>query len=239
MFSTGETSRLEKLMADSRQQQARLAITEARNNLLTATRELHILLNSTEEFSFPDQIPPVAVVNPTTTGSYPEQKMVDLTGMSAEALLQLERNNLLPDIELEYFQGTNSSPGSDIYRGFTAGVAIPLWFGEQKARIRSAGLERELTQLEKSSRLRAAQAQKERLLQELTLLGTYLDQYRENGRAITEELKKAATLGLSNGDIDFYQYLFSMESAADLENSYLDRLLRYNQAVYEFNYLNP
>ena len=239
MFAAGETSRLEKLMADSRQQQARLAITEARNNLQTATGELHILLNSAEEFSFPDEIPPVAVVNATTTGSFPEQKLVDLAGKSAEAMLQLERNNLLPDIELEYFQGTNNSPGSEIYRGFTAGVAIPLWFGEHKARIRSAGMERELTQLEKTSRLMVAQAQKERLLQELTLLAAYLDQYRENGRLMTEELKKAATLGLTNGDIDFYQYLFSMESAADLESSYLDRLLRYNQAVYEFNYLNP
>ncbi len=238
-FSTGESSKLEKLMADSRQQQARQALAEAENNLRTVTGELLLLLNSHPNLTFPTGIPAPAGVSPSFPAGFPEQKLYDLAGESAQALLQLERNNLLPDIELEYFQGTNSAPGSEIYRGFTAGLALPLWFGEQKAKIRSAAVGQELIELEKKSRLLAAQTQRERLQQELKLLRSYLDQYKEKGENLVAELKKSATLSLRNGEIDFYQYIFTLESAVNMENSYLDKLVRYNQTVYELNYLNP
>jgi cobalt-zinc-cadmium resistance protein CzcA len=253
-YRAGESNRLEKLMADSRQIRARQTLATTQNNLATAREELFALLDSPGTFDLPAVQPPPATPknassapssprSPETAPSRltvsPAEQLLDLEGQSARAMLQLEKNNLLPDIELEYFQGTNQSPGSEIYRGFTAGVTIPLWFGEHKAKIRSATLETELNQLNKTNWSLNHHTRVAQLRRDVALLESGLRQYLDKGRETATELRKTATLSLSQGEIDFYQYLMGLESASELENDYLDRLLRHNQMVYELNSILP
>jgi len=238
-YRTGESNRLEKLMADSRQIRARQALEAAENNLSSAKEELFALLNTPEGFSLPSELPLQASLRQASPTPPPAAQLFDREDHSARAQLQLERNNLLPDIELEYFQGTNHNPGSKIYRGFTAGVALPLWFGEQKAKIRSALLNTELNQLNRKSWSLAYEARVAQLRRDLTLLETSLRQYQDKGRETASELRKTASLSLAHGEIDFYQYLMGIESATEMENDYLDRLLRHNQIVHELNNIIP
>lgn len=243
-YRAGESNRLEKLMADSRQIRARQTLATTQNNLATAREELFALLDSPGTFDLPAVQPPPATPKnassaPSSITVSPAEQLLDLEGQSARAMLQLEKNNLLPDIELEYFQGTNQSPGSEIYRGFTAGVTIPLWFGEHKAKIRSATLETELNQLNKTNWSLNHHTRVAQLRRDVALLESGLRQYLDKGRETATELRKTATLSLSQGEIDFYQYLMGLESASELENDYLDRLLRHNQMVYELNSILP
>ncbi len=223
-YKVGESNLLEKLMAESRQQRA---------------SQLFGLLNIPPEGILPRELPPLAPLRDSPGGNSPGEQLFDFRDENAQASLQLEKNNLLPDIELEYFQGTNHAPGSEIYRGLTAGIAIPLWFGEQKAKIRSAAMDRELNQLSKKSWSLTQVARLAQLRRELTLLKIILQQYEEKGKQTSIELRKAAAMGLANGEVDFYQYLMGLESAAEMENDYLDRLLQHNKTVYEINIYVP
>jgi cobalt-zinc-cadmium resistance protein CzcA len=52
------------------------------------------------------------------------------------------------------------------------------------------------------------------------------------------EILKFAGMAYENGEIDYFQYIQSLENAATIEIDYLDNLNEYNQAVMELNYLN-
>jgi cobalt-zinc-cadmium resistance protein CzcA len=45
-------------------------------------------------------------------------------------------------------------------------------------------------------------------------------------------------MAYENGEIDYFQYIQSLENAAMIELDYLDNLNNYNQTVLELNYLN-
>ena len=47
--------------------------------------------------------------------------------MYYKALQQQEKQNLLPDLSAEYFQGTNSTLNSNI-KGYQFGIKIPILF---------------------------------------------------------------------------------------------------------------
>ena len=226
-------------MADSRLIKAHQALTAAENDLSSAREEIFALMNTPGGFSFPGELPHMASPRESPSDLSPTEKLFDREDQMARAQLQLERNSLLPDFELEYFQGTNHAPGSDIYRGFTAGLTLPLWFGEQKAKIRSASLDTELNQLNRKNWTLAHETRVAQLRRNLTLLASSLSQYLAKGRETAYELRKAASLSLSHGEIDFFQYLMAIENASDLENDYLDKLLQHNQMVYDLNSLIP
>ena len=52
------------------------------------------------------------------------------------------------------------------------------------------------------------------------------------------EINKYARMAYENGEIDFFQYIQSLENATIIELDYLDSLNDYNQAMLELNYLN-
>ncbi len=54
--------------------------------------------------------------------------------------LKAEKNMLLPDITLGYFNGTNNYAGAQHYQGFEVGLGIPLFFGEQRAKVNAKKL---------------------------------------------------------------------------------------------------
>ena len=64
-----------------------------------------------------------------------------------------------------------------------------------------------------------------------------INYYEKEGRQLSSELLKTATLSYQNGEIDFFQYIQSLENAYEIELSYLENLNAYNQTVIRINYL--
>lgn len=63
--------------------------------------------------------------------------------------------------------------------------------------------------------------------------------YNESGQRLSDEIIHTAEKSYRNGEIDFFQYIQSLESAANIQLDYLDNLLQYNQAylkLYYFDY---
>ena len=55
----------------------------------------------------------------------------------------LEKQHLLPDLNFDYFQGTNPSLGENLY-GFKVGLKIPLFFTGQASRIKASKIAEEI-----------------------------------------------------------------------------------------------
>ncbi|NJW55661.1 hypothetical protein HC175_22360, partial [Salinimicrobium sp. CDJ15-91] len=53
----------------------------------------------------------------------------------------------------------------------------------------------------------------------------------------SEEILRTANLSYQNGEIDFFQYILSLENAYRIRLSYLETLYAYNQTVIAINQL--
>jgi cobalt-zinc-cadmium resistance protein CzcA len=61
--------------------------------------------------------------------------------------------------------------------------------------------------------------------------------YLTIGKALSDEIFKTASKSYENGEIDFFNYILSLENAKQIEMDYLINLDRFNQVVLEINYI--
>ncbi len=234
---TGEAPLLEMLMAESGQAVMQNRQADMENRLMAAHSSLAQLLGSPVPFLMPEGLPVRAPARDYSTDSPAGTFLYQFYEASAANAVSLGKSNLLPDVSLEYFQGTNKAPGSPIYRGFQAGLEIPLFYGGHKARIHAARAGEEISRIGREQYIRQTRTRAESLLRERDRLALALDRYEQQGRQLTGELIRTALLEIARGESSLYNYLRALESSMELTFSYLDQLQEYNAAVYELENL--
>ena len=76
------------------------------------------------------------------------------------------------------------------------------------------------------------------LIDELKKSESQLVYFYESGNKVAKEILKTATSSYKNGEIDFFQYIQSIETSNQITLDYLSNLNLYNQIALEINYLN-
>ena len=154
-----------------------------------------------------------------------------------QQLYRVEKQALLPSITMEWFNGTNSFAGADNYWGYQAGIALPLIFGGQKAKIRAAGIASQQAQsLHRNAELTLKMMQQQ-LLDETARYRLAIENYGKNGQQLASEIFKTARISFQQGEIDYFDMIQSLETATNIELNYLNNLNAYNQLVIEAYYL--
>jgi cobalt-zinc-cadmium resistance protein CzcA len=155
----------------------------------------------------------------------------------ADRRINLEQQQLLPDLKASVFRGFNNGTGIQSYPGFQVGIGIPLWFGAQKAKINAAktgasilGSQFENYKMQLSSQYRSLQS-------DLKKYEEGINYYQLSGKKLSEETVVHATKAFQNGEIDFLQYIQLLENAVAIETNYLSALFQYNLTVLEANYI--
>ena len=120
---------------------------------------------------------------------------------------------------------------------FKIGVGVPLWRKAQKSTIQASEIETKVIEQQALNYQLSLSARKEQLLAQLSKYEKAVSFYQQEGSLLAREIINTATKAFKNGEIDFLQYLQSMENAKTIEKSYLDNLFQYNSTVLEINYL--
>ncbi|GGG95864.1 acriflavine resistance protein B [Polaribacter pacificus] len=235
-FELGETNYLEKITAASKQQQIALAYTKSQQELFLAYNQLKQTVQSTDSLKIAEEASlklPLTVLEPANSAEMAyQQNMIAVH----EAESRLEKQQALPDISLQYFQGSNSLLNGNL-NGYQIGVKIPILFGGKSAKIKSAKIatdvaisEAENYKIELIAKLKSLQTQ-------LKQVQSSISYYENEGLVLSEEILKTANGSFKNGAIDFYQYIQSLESAYTIKLGYLDALNQYNQIIIDINFL--
>ncbi|MBT8185611.1 MAG: TolC family protein, partial [Eudoraea sp.] len=153
-----------------------------------------------------------------------------------QARKNLERQQLLPDIGFEYFQGTSPGLNGNL-SGYQIGLKIPLIFIGQSSRIKAARIAEEIAVEESTAYENSLRARLQELTARHTANTKALEYYEQEGTELSEEILKTATSSFRNGEIDFFQYIQSIENAYEIKLEYLENLNRYNQTVIALNHL--
>ena len=236
-FQMGGISQLDLLNIQSKKNSVEIKTIEIKENITKSQIDLKKLLQSQGDYEFvPIPLVPLKI-NPLDTLNHPLLNYFSDAVTLASKEIQLQKQQLLPDLSFSFFRGTNTYPDAEIYTGVQVGMALPLWFFGQKSKIKAAQTDREIRSLEKIQFTRELQSNYDILLAKLRKNQTLLDNYENNGRNLSKQTKLFAQKAFNNGEIDFFKYLQLIEDAIQIETEYLIALLNYNKTVLDINYL--
>ena len=238
-FEVGEAPYLDMVQARNQKERAALQRKQAQSDKHIAQTELQRYL----QIDFKPTIAPgtsrVMPLNKAAKDSLvtPQLKLLETQEKRAERQVALEKNKLLPDLQINGFRGTNNLSGSQAYYGVQLGVGIPLAFGAQKARMKAASLNQKAWSREKSylsnqleRRLQALQEQRSKYREGLRF-------YTQSGQKLARETRKFAAKAYQEGEIDVSRYLIILQQATQIEREYYNNLWQYNLKTLEIQYL--
>jgi len=236
-FEQGESNYLEKLTAETKHREISVKLKQSQES----EEKAYIVLNqwlqtdSVYTINLSDFNPlPLTALD---TATHPGLSYYQQAEKVSEQALALEKNQLLPDLNLTIFQGTNNGVGQTQYTGFQAGVAIPLWFGANKSKISASKTQVLIMQNEAENYRNVLNAKYLGLVSDLKLHQQELDYYNSVGSALSKELVFHAQNAFNEGEIDFLQFAQLIENAKSIEITHLEAVLKYNLTILEANYI--
>jgi cobalt-zinc-cadmium resistance protein CzcA len=236
-FELGESNYLEKITAQAKQKELQSLYKKAVEETNLAYQELIKTVQ-------PDATLPVKTM-PMEKLLVREVNIENNAGLSFfenrnnifHARSILEQQQLLPDLNFNYFQGTNASLGENL-NGFQVGIKIPLFFSGNASKIKAAKIAKEVSSAEAHDYSIQLRVKYQSLKGQLKKYEEVLAYYESEGQGLADEILKTATLSYQSGEIDFFQYIQSMENGYNITLTYLENLNAYNQTVIAINYLN-
>ena len=155
---------------------------------------------------------------------------------------KLERSKLLPDLKIGYFnqsiKGEQNENGiarnytaSDRFTALQAGIAIPLWFGPQAARIKAANINRLKAQTDADAARQQLINQLESAKGEFLKDESSLNYYEQSANPQATLIIHQATASYKAGALDYSDYIQSLNRAIQMKANYLEVLHHYNQSI--------
>ena len=236
-YRQGDISQLDLLNARAKQQQINATTNELKYNLNIAYQNLQTLIQYDSVFEIPFQPLDFLEVKEISLESSPGMQLMKMRTASELALLRVERNRLFPDLSLNYFIGTNSYEGAKKYQGFTVGLSLPLFFGEQQAKINKGKISVNINEIQHANALALLKAKHAVLLHQLMKYRESVDLYNKTGKQLSEEIVRTSQRSFTLGEIDFFQFVLSIENALALTLNYYENISKYNKIALEINYL--
>lgn len=235
-FELGESNYLEKITAQAKQKNVATQLQKALYDIGIAKTALEQLVQS--ETALAPEILPLEkkVFLETSENTHPLQQWFAQKMEVAKAATKVDKQGLLPGLSLEYFQGSNAGLNRQLI-GYQVGVQIPLWFVADKARIQAGKIQESIAfeeSRQNSFQLKALQQQFE---VEVKKYAEMLYYYENEGLDLAKAIENTAGKGYQNGEIDFFQYIQSLENAMEIQLNYLETLYLYNRELLKQFYL--
>jgi cobalt-zinc-cadmium resistance protein CzcA len=238
-FELGETNYLEMITAKSKQKQLKINYNKALQEVILCKENLKAVVQVDTLTIEDNALKMLSVKNKSITNNAGLAYFLNAKNHK-KALTKLEKQNLMPDISFSYFQGSNSQLNNNLY-GYQVGLKIPLLFSGKSSKIKASKIAQDILIEKEQNYKRILNAKYNSLVASLKQHQESIKYYNNEGEKIKNEIIKTANSSFREGEIDFFQYLQSIETAKEIELSYLEELNAYNQNIIQINYLiiNP
>jgi cobalt-zinc-cadmium resistance protein CzcA len=251
-YRTGESRMLEKVAAEARlnevknklqQQEADANIYMARLQALLGINEIPDLT----EAGIPESATAItADTSVIRNNPYLEYLRQDIS--IAEKQKQLLNHSILPDITLGYFNlsligtpvdasGTKMATGSNRFQGFQVGVALPLWMGPMKAKVRAEEKQRQVASLSYDNSRTLMKGEYQQAVQQYIKQQQNLAYYKATALPNAELILLQSQLAYTKGEISYAEHFINMEQALGIRQGYLQTLHDAKQASIYIEFL--
>nr|MBP6425689.1 efflux RND transporter permease subunit [Flavobacterium sp.] len=236
-FELGETNYLEKITAQAKAGQIQTKKSQIEKDKIAQYELLNSLVQSDTKITILNTKMIPLTIAISSSGKDAHLAYLERVTENYKNQISMQKQHWLPDINLDYFKGRNNGLSQSLY-GFQVGLAIPILFSGTTSKIKVAKLDLKSWEQQK-------QNEEQKMVQYLSQKESELAKYQEAinyynlfGKKLSEEILKVANLSYKNGEIDFFQYIQSLENATTIQVDYLDTLLQYNNTQLELYYPN-
>ena len=234
-FELGETNYLEMITAKSKQKQLELLYKQALQEVIFSKEQLKSVVQIDTLETVDEPLYKIPLQTISTKDNLGMQYFENAKNYQ-NILYKKEKQSLLPDISLEYFQGTNNQLNNTLI-GYQFGLKIPFLFSGNASKIKASKIARTMVSEQQQDYKVKIESQYNSLLATLKQYEEAVNYYETQGKNLKNEILKTVTRTFKEGEIDFFQYIQSLETAKDIELSYLNNLNAYNQTVIQINHL--
>ncbi|MEX2483878.1 MAG: efflux RND transporter permease subunit, partial [Brumimicrobium sp.] len=232
----GGSNNLEKLTALSKQRKIQTDFNSVNSELLRAYEEMRSFIQS--DMLFVVEMTPLKKLTQQNVDSlYSIGKLILVSQVKMKQnAYQLEKKRMLPDLSLNYAIGSNSGLNKNLH-AYQVGIRIPLLYTGDRARIQSKKLEIEAQEYEQEHYEFRLASYKKQLEAQRQNFADQLEYYEEEGLGLSQEITRTASKSYNAGEIDFFKYTQSLETAKMIQLEYLELINGYNQTIIQLNYL--
>jgi cobalt-zinc-cadmium resistance protein CzcA len=236
-FELGETNYLEKITAQAKFRQIRTKLSQIENDKKAQYELLQSLLQNDEIITISsNSIAPLNTFTDATSKSFYTAYLESVTE-NYKNQIKLQKQHWLPDINLDYFQGRNKGLSQSLY-GFQVGLAVPILFSGNVSKTKVAQLELQSWEQQKQNEEVKIEKYINQKKNELAKHQEAINYYNLYGKKLSDEIIKVGNNSYKHGEIDFFQYIQSLENATTIQVDYLDTILQFNQTQLDLQYLN-
>ncbi|OYU84497.1 MAG: CusA/CzcA family heavy metal efflux RND transporter [Flavobacterium sp. BFFFF2] len=236
-FELGEANYLEKITAEAKSQKIRTLKNQWMQEREVAMQELKFWVQAENVPIVPSDKWEVLLLPQESAHESVYVTQLKQTEIYLDRQNAYHRSMYWPELNIDYFQGTNSGLSGPLY-GFQVGLAVPLFGRGNHARLQASQIEKmawvsqQQQAMVKLEQFKKTQQAKLKKAQEMI---QYFDLH---GRKLATEITKVAQRSYQSGEIDFYQYIQSLEQAFTLQLDYWDALYEHTAIQLDLYYLN-
>lgn len=243
----GDTKRVDVSTAEARRNEIYLKLRQNDVNLVNAYHNLQVLMNIDDSIRvIPEQeFRPIVLtlsIDSTVMGKHPAVLSLYQDALISEKSKKVEKAQGLPEFTLGYTNlsliGNQTIDGKEQFFGAgkrynyaNVGIAIPLTYGVTKARIRALEYERAASEANAIQQRNDLDAQLQSLFRQYNHYLLQFRHYNEKALPNADEIINTSRLGYRSGDISYVEYLYALQTAADIRLNYLESIHQLNQSI--------
>lgn len=236
-FELGETNYLEKITAQAKFRKISTTLSQLENDKKAQYEILQSLVQSEEKIVINScQMEPIKKITNESSKLLYISYLESIT-KNYKNQISLQKQHWFPDLNVDYFQGKNSGLSQSLH-GFQVGVGIPLFYFGNKAKSKVAQLELQSWEQQKQNEEQKIDKYINQKINELAKYQEAINYYNQYGKKLSEEIIKVGNRSYKQGEIDFFQYIQSLENATSIQVDYLDNVLQFNKNQLDLQYLN-
>ena len=253
-YKNGETSRLEVINAHQTRSENRMLMQGLRQQYETLQQQLadaiggeeRVIVEPVENHHL--AIPDFGLDQDAATYDYantPQGRVMEQEVEVNRRQLSVARNELAPDITLAartqcvisgfnpYDELRQRYEGGN-FMGFEVGMALPLFFGSQRAKVKSQRLALERTALDLEQAQAEARTDYRDAISECRRTASALSYYEKEGHEDAEELARLSQLSYEQGEIGYVEYIQNQKAALELHLNHLKAINDYQHALVRY-----
>ncbi len=238
-YRLGESSLLEKTMIENKLYELRNELTLQSENRKQAHAQLQFLLATERNILAREDTLMKLVLQDAGQQEHPAISILQEETEVRRAEAGIEKALLFPELRIGYFR--QNITDTDIrfkgLQGWSVEIAIPLWFRPQQASIQRSRIRGLQAQEELNIGLKRLSNARAKALSDTRKYEKMLLYYQEQGLGHAGIIQRTATLQMNAGEIDFFQYLQSLERYTQTRLDYFEMLRNYNLSVIQLEYL--
>ena len=248
-FRNGETNRLELMNARQMTAENRMQLREAENERATAALLLGQLMGTTATVVATDDFQCIRPAGETYAfAATPQGQLSESERLLSERQLGYVQQGMLPSLSVGLrhqlvISGINpydvdrSRFDKGSWMGFEVGVAIPLFYGSQKAKRAAARLDTDIARARQQQAERQTSSELLRAGNAVETARQSYDYYLTEGLPAATEMRRLSCVEYEAGEITYVEHIQNLQTALSAELAGAKATDALNQAIIRLNFI--